>query len=157
MHAEQSRNVLRIVVIMGNVIKPCHTDAAKFRGIKFVFLDRDGVLIRKLPEGKYVTSWSETELLPGVAKALAMLNTTRKTVIVVTNQRGIGLKLLTEGQLDNLHHRLRTELALLALTLTRSTTAHTIRRRKGANAASPLRGSSNKRSGTSQEPVAPLA
>src|SRR5487761_1192269 len=32
-----------------------------------VFLDRDGVINLKLPEGRYVTRWEEFEFLPGVA------------------------------------------------------------------------------------------
>ena len=34
---------------------------------KAAFLDRDGVINRKAPEGQYVTRWEEMEFLPGVA------------------------------------------------------------------------------------------
>jgi D-glycero-D-manno-heptose 1,7-bisphosphate phosphatase len=42
--------------------------------IQYVFLDRDGVINRKLAEGRYITRWEEFELLPGVAGAIAALN-----------------------------------------------------------------------------------
>ena len=35
-----------------------------------VFLDRDGVINRKAPEGDYVKSWAEFEFLPTVLEAL---------------------------------------------------------------------------------------
>ena len=35
-----------------------------------VFLDRDGVINRKAPEGEYVTSWAEFAFLPGALEAL---------------------------------------------------------------------------------------
>ncbi|MGZ4350984.1 MAG: hypothetical protein ACXVRX_10730 [Solirubrobacteraceae bacterium] len=33
-------------------------------GRRAAFLDRDGVINRKRPEGSYVTSWDDFELLP---------------------------------------------------------------------------------------------
>ena len=41
-----------------------------FSDVRNVFLDRDGVLNRKPPEGQYVTSWEEFDLLPGVERAI---------------------------------------------------------------------------------------
>jgi D-glycero-D-manno-heptose 1,7-bisphosphate phosphatase len=79
--------------------------------IQYVFLDRDGVINRKRSEGKFVTRWEELELLPGVAASIAELNHSRRKVIVVTNQRGVALGLMTEAQLGELHEQLRAELA----------------------------------------------
>jgi D-glycero-D-manno-heptose 1,7-bisphosphate phosphatase len=79
--------------------------------IQYVFLDRDGVINRKLPEGKYVTRWEEFELLPGVAGAIAALNRHGRRVILVTNQRGVALGLMTEEEVEDIHDRLRAELA----------------------------------------------
>jgi D-glycero-D-manno-heptose 1,7-bisphosphate phosphatase len=79
--------------------------------IQYVFLDRDGVINRKLPEGKYVTRWEELELLPGVAGAIAALNRSGCKVIVVTNQRGVALELMTAAEVESIHDRLRAELA----------------------------------------------
>ncbi len=78
--------------------------------IQYVFLDRDGVINRKLAEGRYVTRWEEFELLPRVAAAIAALNRSGRKVIVVTNQRGIALGRMTEAEVGAIHDRLRAEL-----------------------------------------------
>jgi D-glycero-D-manno-heptose 1,7-bisphosphate phosphatase len=77
---------------------------------RFVFLDRDGVLNRKLPENQYPTSREDLQLLPGAGEALAKLNGNGRTIILVTNQRGIGLGLMTEDDLTRLHDALRKDL-----------------------------------------------
>jgi len=51
-----------------------------------VFLDRDGTINVKAPEGQYVTSPGEVCLLPGAAAAIAQLNAVAMRVIVATNQ-----------------------------------------------------------------------
>lgn len=79
--------------------------------IRTVFLDRDGVINCKLPEGRYVSSWQHFQLLPGVAKAIARLNRARLRTVVVTNQRGIALGLYTAADVNNIHGRLQLALA----------------------------------------------
>ncbi len=76
-----------------------------------VFLDRDGVLNRKLPEGEYVSSWERFELLPGVMEAIAALNRAQKRVIVVTNQRGVALGRYAAADVEQIHSRLQALLA----------------------------------------------
>jgi D-glycero-D-manno-heptose 1,7-bisphosphate phosphatase len=88
-----------------------------FAPIRFVFLDRDGVINRKPPEGEYITQPSQLELLPGAAGAIARLNRSGRKVIVVTNQRGIALGLMTEAQLATIHAHLRAQLAFAGATL----------------------------------------
>ena len=80
------------------------------KDIKFVFLDRDGVINRKAPDGAYITSWQECLVLPGVERAIALLNQSRRKVIVVTNQRGIALGRYSETQLKSIHDSLKTHL-----------------------------------------------
>ena len=53
------------------------------------FLDRDGTLNEKAPEGEYITSPADLRLLPGAAEAVRRLNEAAIFVVVVTNQRGI--------------------------------------------------------------------
>jgi D-glycero-D-manno-heptose 1,7-bisphosphate phosphatase len=88
-----------------------------FAHVVYVFLDRDGVINRKLPEGKYVTRAAELELLPGAPESIASLNQSGRKVIVVTNQRGIALGLMSESGLDEIHQTLRTTLAKYGATL----------------------------------------
>ena len=58
------------------------------------FLDRDGTLNVKAPEGEYITSPADLRLLPGAAEAVRRLNEAAIFVVVVTNQRGIARGLL---------------------------------------------------------------
>jgi len=84
-----------------------------------IFLDRDGVINRKPPEGDYVKSWREFEFLPGVFEALRALRQHGFRLIVVTNQRGISLGMFTEQDLDAIHSRMTEELRREGCTLDR--------------------------------------
>jgi D-glycero-D-manno-heptose 1,7-bisphosphate phosphatase len=68
-----------------------------------VFLDRDGVINRKPPEGDYVTRWEDFHILPGVAEGIALLNRAGFLVIVVTNQRCIAKGLMSAAELEKMH------------------------------------------------------
>ncbi len=85
--------------------------ALDFANLEYVFLDRDGVLNRNLPAGRFVTCCEELELLPGVEEAVAKLNRRGHKVIVVSNQRGIALGLYSEDDLRQMHDRLQADLA----------------------------------------------
>jgi D-glycero-D-manno-heptose 1,7-bisphosphate phosphatase len=78
-------------------------------GIETVFLDRDGVINRRLPDD-YVKDWAEFEFLPGAKEALALLTAANLRLIVITNQRGIARGLMTEADLHSIHERMLAEL-----------------------------------------------
>lgn len=83
-----------------------------------VFLDRDGVINRSMMrDGKpYApTHVSEFELLPGVPAALSRLRQHGFLNIVVTNQPDIATGKQRREDLDALHERLKTELAIDAI------------------------------------------
>jgi D-glycero-D-manno-heptose 1,7-bisphosphate phosphatase len=67
-----------------------------------LFLDRDGVLNRRLPDD-YVKHWGEWEWLPGVLPALVQLAALFPRIVVVTNQRGIARGLMDEDALADIH------------------------------------------------------
>ncbi len=79
--------------------------------VRYVFLDRDGVLNRKLPEGAFVTGWAQFQWLPGAVEAIARMNRAGLTLILVTNQRGVALGRMTAEQLDHIHLEMQTHLA----------------------------------------------
>jgi len=54
-----------------------------------LFLDRDGV-INVESVGSYITSWKEFEFHEGVLPSLNTLSKLFDTIVVVTNQRGVG-------------------------------------------------------------------
>lgn len=84
---------------------------SRLSGLRTVFLDRDGVVNKKMPEGQFVRSWDEFELLPGVPEAIAELNRRGLRVVVVSNQRGIALNLYTVGDVQAIHSQLQDLLA----------------------------------------------
>jgi D-glycero-D-manno-heptose 1,7-bisphosphate phosphatase len=73
-----------------------------------IFLDRDGVLNKKMPDGSYVRSAAEFHPLPGVAEAIGQLNRAGKRVLVVSNQRGIALGLYTAANVEAIHGTLQS-------------------------------------------------
>jgi D-glycero-D-manno-heptose 1,7-bisphosphate phosphatase len=75
-----------------------------------VFLDRDGVINRRLP-GAYVRTWEEFRFLRGARPALRLLREAGYLLVVITNQRGIGRGLMTEADLAAVHRRMQAELA----------------------------------------------
>ena len=73
---------------------------------KAVFLDRDGVINRKAPEGDYVVRWEDMKILPGVQEGIALLNRSGYLVIVASNQRCVAKGLISATDLEALHRRL---------------------------------------------------
>lgn len=74
---------------------------------KAIFLDRDGT-INKM-QG-FITKPEEFELLPGVAKAIKVINKSGYLAIVITNQPVIARGDCTFEQLQTIHNKMETEL-----------------------------------------------
>lgn len=75
-----------------------------------IFLDRDGVINKKPPEGDYVKHWGEFEFLPGAPEAIQLLTEHGYAVFVITNQAGIGRKRMSEEAVEKIHQNLMIEL-----------------------------------------------
>lgn len=71
-----------------------------------VFLDRDGTINVKAPEGQYVTTVHDLVLLPGAGEAVARLTAEGLPVFVVTNQRGVARGVMGIDDLDGVNARL---------------------------------------------------
>jgi D-glycero-D-manno-heptose 1,7-bisphosphate phosphatase len=80
------------------------------KSTRALFLDRDGVINTELP-GDYVKGWDEFVFEPGVFQALSILKKWFDKMIVVTNQRGVGIDVMSRADLDSIHERMCTELA----------------------------------------------
>ncbi|HVS90355.1 MAG TPA: HAD family hydrolase [Candidatus Acidoferrum sp.] len=80
-------------------------------------MDRDGVINRKAPEGRYVTRWEDFHVLPGVVEGITLLNRAGFCVIVVTNQRCIAKGLMTVADLEKMHQRMSDLLARAGATI----------------------------------------
>jgi len=74
-----------------------------------LFLDRDGV-INYEKENDYIRNAQELTLYEGAEQAIAFFNTIFHCTVVVTNQRGIGKGLMTEGDLKGIHDALTEKL-----------------------------------------------
>ncbi len=75
------------------------------------FLDRDGVINEKAPEGAYITRWEDLKFLPGVVEAITRLNHSGWQVIVISNQRCVAKGLISIPELEALHQRMSQWLA----------------------------------------------
>jgi D-glycero-D-manno-heptose 1,7-bisphosphate phosphatase len=69
------------------------------------------VLNEKMPEGRYVTDWTEFRVLAGVPEAIARLNRAGLRVMVVSNQRGIALGLYSASSVESIHGEFQKQLA----------------------------------------------
>jgi len=98
-----------IVVIINSVADS--SNVSFVTGLRTVFLDRDGVVNEKLPEGQFVQSWSDFKIHAGVAGAIARLNRAGLRVVVVSNQSGIALGLYTAEDVGAIHAGMQELLA----------------------------------------------
>jgi len=75
-----------------------------------IFLDRDGVINEKAPEGDYVKTWGEFRFLPGALEAIKALAGVAPRLLVVSNQRGIAQGVMSEQDLLDIHENMLSEI-----------------------------------------------
>ncbi|MEE6179230.1 D-glycero-alpha-D-manno-heptose-1,7-bisphosphate 7-phosphatase [Mycobacterium sp. 050134] len=81
------------------------------RRVRTVFLDRDGTVNVKAPDGEYITSPADLVLLPGAARAIAALNQRGVRTVLVTNQRWLSRPSADLARFAAVHARLQELLA----------------------------------------------
>lgn len=74
-----------------------------------LFLDRDGVINKELRDD-YVTCWEDFVFEEEALSALAKLSAIFGRIIIVTNQRGIGIQKMTEEDLQAIHNQMYKEI-----------------------------------------------
>jgi D-glycero-alpha-D-manno-heptose 1-phosphate guanylyltransferase len=74
-----------------------------------LFLDRDGV-INYEKKDDYIRNWQEFKFYEGAKDALKIFAKKFGTIIVVSNQRGIGKGLMTEEELATIHQNMQREI-----------------------------------------------
>jgi len=74
---------------------------------KAIFLDRDGTLNKYIG---FLRKPEELELLPGVAESIRKINASGYLAIVVTNQPVVARGEVSFAELEQIHHKLETEL-----------------------------------------------
>ena len=75
-----------------------------------LFLDRDGVINDEIV-GSYVTSWDEFVFSAGALDALHSLAGRFGTIVIVTNQRGVGRGIMEMDTLRDINARTRDSIA----------------------------------------------
>lgn len=75
-----------------------------------VFFDRDGV-VNPPPPDRYVRRAEDFHLSDGIARAVRLCRERGYLTVLVTSQQGVGLGLMTEGDLDAVHARMQALLA----------------------------------------------
>lgn len=75
---------------------------------KFIILDRDGVINQDSED--FIKSPQEWVPIPGSIEAIAKLKEAGFTVIVATNQSGIGRQLFSLEDLNNIHQKMNREI-----------------------------------------------
>ena len=73
--------------------------------IQAIFLDRDGVINRP-PQNRYITHWKQFQFLPGALRAIRRLTQEGKSVVVVSNQAGVGRGLYSLGELRRINRNM---------------------------------------------------
>lgn len=73
-----------------------------------IILDRDGVI--NYDSENYIRSPEEWHAIPGSLEAIAKLNAAGHTVVIATNQSGIGRGYYNEQTLHAIHEKMQSEL-----------------------------------------------
>jgi D-glycero-D-manno-heptose 1,7-bisphosphate phosphatase len=73
---------------------------------KCVFFDRDGI-VNQSPGAGYVERWEEFHLLPEFVETLRITTRLGYAAVIVTNQRGVALGLMSAETVDDIHRRLK--------------------------------------------------
>lgn len=77
--------------------------------MKFIFLDRDGVINEFPGFGQYVTSLAQFRLLEGSAQAVALLKSAGFEVNIISNQGCVSRGLITREELNRITETLKKD------------------------------------------------
>lgn len=74
-----------------------------------ILIDRDGVINHEKKED-YILNWEEFQFYDGVKEAFSIISQKFGKVIIVSNQRGVGRHLMSEGDLHLIHKNMSEEI-----------------------------------------------
>jgi len=77
-----------------------------------LFLDRDGVINDEI-QGDYVLHWKGFVFSTGVLESFRKLSEAFGRIIIISNQRGVGKGLMTEADLQSIHHEMKREVEIV--------------------------------------------
>lgn len=79
--------------------------------MKLIILDRDGVINKESRD--YIKKPEEWLPIPGSLEAIARLAHANYTIVIATNQSGVGRGYYNLAMLEQIHNKMRTEIAKL--------------------------------------------
>ena len=82
---------------------------------KIILIDRDGVINKKAPRGKYITDYRDFIFIEESIRGLKKLSEKGFKFIVITNQAGIATKDLTAKKLEDIHKKMTFNLKELGI------------------------------------------
>ncbi len=74
--------------------------------MKYVFLDRDGVINEFPGNGNYVTKVKNFQFIPGSLQAIRKLTEAGYTIFVISNQAGVGKGVYSENKLNRINNKM---------------------------------------------------
>lgn len=74
-----------------------------------LFLDRDGVINHE-KDNDYILNWGEFRFYDEVKEAMNIFAQKFGKILIVSNQRGVGRGRMTEEDLTNIHHAMKSEI-----------------------------------------------
>src|SRR5574344_203413 len=79
------------------------------RQYRNLFLDRDGVINVRLVDD-YVKQWSEFRFEEGVLEAMKIFAKHFQTIVIVSNQQGVGKGIMSRDDLMLIHSKMKEEI-----------------------------------------------
>lgn len=77
---------------------------------KIILIDRDGVINRKAPRGKYIAKWEEIRWIPETLSAMKSLSKKGFKFIVISNQAGVARGMIELVELNKIHLNMKSKL-----------------------------------------------
>jgi histidinol-phosphate phosphatase family protein len=74
-----------------------------------LFLDRDGVISRRIRDG-YIARWEDFQFLDGALEAIAALSSVFGHIFIVSNQQGIGKGIMSMKSLETIDNKMKEEI-----------------------------------------------
>ena len=77
--------------------------------LKCVFFDRDGI-VNEPPPDRWVRRWADFRLMPAFVDVLSTVRRRGYAAVLVSNQRGISLGVMTREAVEEIHRNLANDL-----------------------------------------------
>jgi len=84
---------------------------------KILLIDRDGVINKKAPRGEYIDSWKKFKFITKNIQGMKLLSNSGFSFIIISNQAGIGRKMVTKETVDSINTQMKNSLKNEGITI----------------------------------------